>query len=83
VVFDQRAEAQERLALRVSDHDRVRVPNRGRSQLHGLAADVERLRVADLDSADLHLDLESGAHARDNLARADGDPDRLRPTPPR
>ena len=75
VVLDERAEAEELGAVGVAADDRVRVADRDRRELDLGAVDRERLRGADLHSAHLGLDLEPAAHARDDLARPDGDDD--------
>ena len=58
--------------------DRVRVADRDRCQLDLLAADVDRLRLADLDGAHLLLDLALAAHRCADHARADDDPHLVR-----
>ncbi len=74
VVLDQRAQAEELVALRLAADDCMRVADRDRDELDGLVADVDRLRLPHLDRADVHLDLLAVAHRGDDLARPDGNP---------
>ena len=74
VILDQRAQAEELVALRLAADDCMRVADRDRHEFDALVADVDRLRLPHLDRANVHLDLLAVAHRGDDLARPDGDP---------